>query len=85
MDREREFEQLLFEMLDGEWNANKQQRLDELLCNSDARARYRELMAIHAMLDFEICGSYYAINFNSTPFRPHIMQTASRFKKISEV
>lgn len=53
-----ELERLLLDLLDGEWDATKQERLDELLrADADARARYRELMAMHAMLDAEFSGS----------------------------
>jgi len=47
-----ELEQLLLDLLDGEWSAGKRERLDELLRGDpSARARYRELMVMHAMLD----------------------------------
>jgi len=53
-----ELERLLLDLLDGEWNAHKQERLDKLLRgDAAARARYRELMAMHAMLDAEFSGS----------------------------
>jgi len=52
-----ELERLLLDLLDGEWDAAKQDRFDELLRDDDARARYRELMAMHAMLDAEFSGS----------------------------
>jgi hypothetical protein len=46
------------DLLDGEWNAVKQERLDELLRgDATARAQYREMMAMHAMLDAEFSGS----------------------------
>ena len=51
-DPHDELEQLLLDLLDGEWNAGKRERLDERLrADPDARARYRELMAMHALLD----------------------------------
>ena len=47
-----ELEQLLPDLLDGEWGAGKRERLDELLrVDAGARARYREIMVMHAMLD----------------------------------
>ena len=53
-----ELERLLLDLLDGEWDAPKQERLDELLRgDAAARARYRELVAMHAMLDAEFSGS----------------------------
>lgn len=53
-----ELDRLLLDLLDGEWDAAKQERLDELLRgDATARARYRELMAMHAMLDAEFSGS----------------------------
>ncbi len=51
-------EQLLLDLLDGEWDTGKQQTLDTLLINdAAARAHYRELMAMHAMLDSELSGA----------------------------
>ena len=54
----KKLDQLLQDLLDGEWNPEKKEQLDTLL-RSDAAARvyYRELMATHAMLDAEFRGA----------------------------
>ena len=53
-----ELEQLLLALLDGEWDTEKKERLDELLRGSAAaRTHYRESMALHAMLEVEFGGS----------------------------
>jgi len=53
-----ELERLLLNLLDGEWSAGERERLDELLRgDAAARARYRELMVMHAMLDAQFGGS----------------------------
>jgi ferric-dicitrate binding protein FerR (iron transport regulator) len=48
----KEIDQLLRDLLDGEWDEFKQRRLDEILRQSrSARVQYRQTMQIDAMLD----------------------------------
>jgi len=71
-----ELDQLLLELLDGQWDADKQECLGELLSDDQAaRARYRETMIMHAMLDAQFSGSpnlnddVAAASDGDTPFR----------------
>ncbi|MDP6545560.1 MAG: FecR domain-containing protein [Phycisphaerae bacterium] len=53
-----ELDQLFLELLDGQWDADKNERLGELLSDDPAaRARYREMMILHALLDDQFSGS----------------------------
>jgi len=66
-----QLEQLLLELLDGDLDATQREQLDALLLDDPAaRERYRELMAMHAMLDAEFSGSPTMDGEESLPSSP---------------